>query len=159
MLSNFTPHIIMGVITCPCWGPWPACIREQVVFLLAKLSDCLKPVQCRQNERDSVSNLRHLDCLFHSLSRHFGWRHHAMPISYQQDFRELVLMYRGPVNSPHKWPVTRKIFPFDDVIMMYTYSRSVMSLLHLAPAICKSHCLVKIVTPHSSLRKYPFWLS
>ena len=23
----------------------------------------------------------------------------------------------GPVNSPHKWPVTRKKFPFDDVIM------------------------------------------
>ena len=27
---------------------------------------------------------------------------------------------RGPVNSPHKWPVTRKMFPFDDVIM-YAY--------------------------------------
>ena len=26
---------------------------------------------------------------------------------------------RGPVNSPHKWPVTRKMFPFDDVIMGY----------------------------------------
>ena len=26
-------------------------------------------------------------------------------------------IYRGPVNSPHKWPVTRKMFPFDDVIM------------------------------------------
>ena len=25
-------------------------------------------------------------------------------------------IHRGPVNSPHKWPVTRKIFPFDDVI-------------------------------------------
>ena len=23
----------------------------------------------------------------------------------------------GPVNSPHKWPVTRKMFPFDGVIM------------------------------------------
>ena len=23
----------------------------------------------------------------------------------------------SPVNSPHKWPVTRKMFPFDDVIM------------------------------------------
>ena len=23
----------------------------------------------------------------------------------------------GPVNSPHKWPVTRKMFPSDDVIM------------------------------------------
>ena len=26
-------------------------------------------------------------------------------------------IYRGPVNSPHKWPVTRKMVPFDDVIM------------------------------------------
>ena len=25
--------------------------------------------------------------------------------------------HRGPVNSPHKWPVTLKMFPFDDVIM------------------------------------------
>ena len=26
-------------------------------------------------------------------------------------------IYRWPVNSPHKWPVSRKMFPFDDVIM------------------------------------------
>ena len=26
-------------------------------------------------------------------------------------------IHRGLVNSPHKWPVTRKMFPFDDVIM------------------------------------------
>ena len=26
-------------------------------------------------------------------------------------------MHRGPVNSPHKWPVRRKMFPFDEVIM------------------------------------------
>ena len=26
-------------------------------------------------------------------------------------------IHRGPVNSPHKWPVTRKMFPIDDVIM------------------------------------------
>ena len=30
-------------------------------------------------------------------------------------------IHRGPVNSPHKWPVTRKIFPFDDVIMMMSW--------------------------------------
>ena len=32
----------------------------------------------------------------------------------------------SPLNSPHKWPVTRKMFPFDDVIMCWciqtTYS-------------------------------------
>ena len=27
-------------------------------------------------------------------------------------------IYRGPVNCQHKWPVTRKIFPFDDVIVI-----------------------------------------
>ena len=27
-------------------------------------------------------------------------------------------IHREPVNSPHKWPVTRKMFPFDDVIMV-----------------------------------------
>ena len=27
-------------------------------------------------------------------------------------------IHRGPVNSPHKRPVTRKISPFDDVIMV-----------------------------------------
>ena len=28
-------------------------------------------------------------------------------------------IHRWPVNSPHKWLVTRKMFPFDDVIMLY----------------------------------------
>ena len=28
------------------------------------------------------------------------------------------ISHRGPVNSPHKWPVTWKMFPFDDVIMV-----------------------------------------
>ena len=27
-------------------------------------------------------------------------------------------IHRGPVNLRHKWPVTRKMFPFDDVIMI-----------------------------------------
>ena len=27
-------------------------------------------------------------------------------------------IHRGPVNSPHNWPVTRKMFSFDDVIML-----------------------------------------
>ena len=37
-----------------------------------------------------------------------------------QSFASLAFVrgiHWGPVNSPHKWPVTRKMFPFDDVIM------------------------------------------
>ena len=36
-------------------------------------------------------------------------------------------IHRGPVNSPHKWPVTRKMFPFDDVIMtsMFIYAQTI----------------------------------
>ena len=37
-----------------------------------------------------------------------------------QNFTSLAFMrviHRWPVNYPHKWPVTRKMFPFDDVIM------------------------------------------
>ena len=30
---------------------------------------------------------------------------------------------QSPVNSPHKWPVTRKMFPFDDVIMWLTFRK------------------------------------
>ena len=32
-------------------------------------------------------------------------------------------IHRGPVNSPHKWPVTRKMFPFHDVIMQWGYRK------------------------------------
>ena len=35
-------------------------------------------------------------------------------------------LHRGPVNSSHKWPVTRIFFPFNDVIME--------SMWHLEPA-------------------------
>ena len=30
-------------------------------------------------------------------------------------------IHRLPVHSSHKWPVTRKMFPFDDVIMPWLY--------------------------------------
>ena len=30
------------------------------------------------------------------------------------------VIHRSPVNSPHKRPVTRKMFPFDDVIMFFS---------------------------------------
>ena len=40
-------------------------------------------------------------------------------------------IHRGPVNSPRKWPVTRKMFPFDDVIMQADNVT--------AAALCRTH--------------------
>ena len=34
------------------------------------------------------------------------------------------VIHRSPVNSPHKWPVTRKMLPFDDVIMNISHDWS-----------------------------------
>ena len=45
-------------------------------------------------------------------------------------------IHRGPVNSPHKWPVTRKMFSFDDVIIWYVNSTNIYWSVHTQKAIC-----------------------
>ena len=45
--------------------------------------------------------------------------------------------HRWPMNSPHKWPVTRKRFPFDDVIMIIFR----WSLSHRVHHTIKRHCM------------------
>ena len=66
----------------------------------------------RHNERDYVSNHQPRHCL---LNRLFGRR--SKKTSKLRVTGLCAGNSPGPVNSPHKWPVTRKMFPFDDVIM------------------------------------------
>ena len=42
---------------------------------------------------------------------------------------------QGLVNSPHKWPVPRKVFPFDDVIMNHVNQQGIFYLLKLTDII------------------------
>ena len=42
-------------------------------------------------------------------------------------------IHRGPVNSPHKWPITRKMFPFDDVIMTLGFHNDNLPCRHRRP--------------------------
>ena len=54
-------------------------------------------------------------------------------------------IHRRPVNSPHKWPVTRKMFPFDDVIMNPSIiMMSTLSLL-VAPDVADNDDIVGIM--------------
>ena len=69
-------------------------------------------LQWRHNGHDSVSNHQPHDCLLKRLFRHRSKKTSKLCIT-----GLCVGNSPGPVNSPHKGPVTRKMFPFDDVIM------------------------------------------
>ena len=67
-------------------------------------------LQCRHYERDGVSNHQPHGCV---LKRLFTRRSKNTSNLCVTGFCER----NSPVNSPHKGPVTWKMFPFDDVIM------------------------------------------
>ena len=66
----------------------------------------------RHNEHDSVSNHQPRGCLLDRLFRRRSKKTSKLRVT-----GLCVGNSPGPVNSPHKGPVTRKMFPFDDVIM------------------------------------------
>ena len=67
----------------------------------------------RHNERDGVSNYRRLECSFNRLFRCRSRKTSKLCVTGLGEGNS-----PGPVNSPHKGPVTWEIFPFDDVIMI-----------------------------------------
>ena len=71
----------------------------------------------RHNDHDGVSNHQHHGCLPNRL---FGRR--SKRTSQLHVTGLCAGNLPGPVNSPHKAPVTRKMFPFDDVIMTWWYN-------------------------------------
>ena len=74
-------------------------------------------LQWRYNEHDGVSNHQPSDCL---VMRLFRCR------SKKTSKLRVTGLFDGnwwPVNSPHKWPVTWKMFPFVDVFMFGSLRR------------------------------------
>ena len=65
-------------------------------------------LQWRHNERDSVSNHQPHDCYSGADQR----KHQSSAL-----LAFVRGIHRWSVNTPDKGPVTRKIFPLDDVIM------------------------------------------
>ena len=73
------------------------------------------PLHWRHNDHYGVSNHQPHGCLLSGLFRRRSNK--------TSKFRVTGLCVGnspGPVNSPHKGPVTRKMFSFDDVIMLWT---------------------------------------
>ena len=94
-----------GIVACVCEKPWQICrcFLEYQWFRV--------PLQWRHNEHDSDSNHQRFDGLLHRLFRQ---------IKETSKLRVTGLCEgNSSVNSPHKRPVPRKMFPFDDVIMVF----------------------------------------
>ena len=71
------------------------------------------PLQWRHNDHDRVSNHQPHGCLLNRLFRRISKKTSKLRVT-----GLCVGNSPGPVNSPHKGPATRKMFPFDDVIML-----------------------------------------
>ena len=70
-------------------------------------------LQWRHNDHDSVSNHQPHGCLLNRLFKRRSKKTSKLRVT-----GLCVGNSPGPVNSPLKGPVTRKMFPFDDVIML-----------------------------------------
>ena len=73
-------------------------------------------LQWRHSDHNGVSNHQPHGCLLNRL-----FRRRSKKTSMLRVTRLCVGNSPGPVNSPHKGPVTRKMFSFNDVIMSNYY--------------------------------------
>ena len=108
-----------------------ACIPE---------SDISEPIKCHYNDvimSVMASQITSLTIIYSTVYSGEDQRKH-------QSSASLAFMrgiHRWPVNSPHKGPVTRKMFPFDDVIMamcVITYSAAMEVIMHRWHSQCTS---------------------
>ena len=87
-------------------------------FIACSLRDFA--LQWCHNDHDGVSNHQPHGCLLNRLFRRRSRKTSKLRVTGLCVGNSL-----GPVNSPHKGPVTRKMFPFDYVIMVHGFLLSI----------------------------------
>ena len=93
-----------------CWPSCPGFIGLRLPSFHQTLD--FISLQWRHNECDGISNHQPHNCLLNHL-----FRRRSKKASKLRVLAFVRGIHRCLVNSPHKGPVTRKVFPFDDVIM------------------------------------------
>ena len=88
--------------------------------------DC-RSLEWRHNEHDEVPNHQPYDCLLNSWFGGEDQRKHQSSAS----LAFVRGIHRSLVNSPHKGPVTRKMFPFHDFIIMVCRDPPLSSSVHI----------------------------
>ena len=100
-------------------------IRPPLNRLISVIGFSILALQWRHNGRDGISNHQPHDCLLNRLFKA------QIKVDIKAP-RRLLCAGSSPVKSPHKGPVTRKMFPFDVVIMvrLYLYIEPTPLFLH-----------------------------
>ena len=88
--SNCIQHCLWNIITCPCPSHYSDVTMGSIASQITSLTTVSSTDYSDADQRKHQSSA--------SLAFVRG-------------------IHRRPLNSPHKWPVTRKMFPFDDIIM------------------------------------------
>ena len=128
MTSNGNIFRVTGPLCVALFRPWQASFRFVYVpfqenkttmwsradtsKLTFHLSSRDLSLHWRHNDRNGVTNHQPHGCLLNRLFRRRSKKTSKLRVT-----GLCVWNSPGPVNSPHKEPVTRKMFPFDDVIM------------------------------------------
>ena len=112
-------------------GPKPICLganfgdlcHQNMIIFFKQM-----PSQCRAHNGSHIENIHNFDVITGAIASQIT----SLTIVYSTVYSDAdqrihqssasLAFVRGinrrPVNSPHKWPVTRKMLPFDDVIML-----------------------------------------
>ena len=115
---------------------WIICSLQNQGFVYQHISYIVYPLEWRHNGLHSVSNHQPCHCLLNRL-----FRCRLKKTSKLRVTGHCAGNSPGPVNSPYKGPVTRKMVPFDDVIMLGGVS------LHLTSS---SICFLGIVNGNNT---------
>ena len=122
--SGLVIHVFIWCVDC-CSAAF-VCILNKSCFVVQKASQShgglrWVTLQWRHNEHDNVSNHRRLDCSLNRLFRRRSKKKSKLRVTG-------LCVGNSPVTGEfpaHKGPVTRKMFPFDDVIMISPVVHSV----------------------------------
>ena len=119
-----TMPIATITLTCPCsvaimtHNTWHSKITQRISENVCRYSILMGSFSCNHTDShyDDVimsaiaSQITSLTSAYSTVYSGANQRKHESSAS--------LAFVRGPVNSPHKGSVTRKMFPFDDVIML-----------------------------------------
>ena len=125
MTSSCMSHIVVMIVPNISQNWWPSTGRSQAICSHSHYNDVIMSAM--------ASPITSLMIVYSTVYSGTDQRKHQSSTS----LAFVRGIHQWPVNSWHKGPVTRKMFPFDDIIMVIT---NFGCSIHMAPSLEDSFC-------------------